>query len=107
MSAESNMVNPASRHRSTSRFAPAASVSPHVLKNSVPPPKVPVPKLNAGTLSPERPSCRNSIVCPRHLQSDPERSPGLIAVGPGLRPVDHDQHILRGVDIGQPLVAGG
>ena len=40
---------------SISRDAPAASVVPHALKKSLPPPKVPVPKLSAGTRRPEWP----------------------------------------------------
>jgi hypothetical protein len=33
---------------------------PQRSKNAFVPPKVPVPRLNAGTMSPERPSCRYS-----------------------------------------------
>jgi hypothetical protein len=51
-----------SRHRSTSRVAPATSLAPQALKNSVPPPNVPVPKQSTGTLKPDRPSCRDSIM---------------------------------------------
>src|SRR5258705_13794254 len=61
MSAESNIVRPASRQISTSRVASATSLAPHALKNSLPQPKVPVPRLNAGTLKPEPPSCLYSI----------------------------------------------
>src|SRR5271154_6028254 len=61
MSAESNMVRPASRQISTSRVASATSLAPHALKNSLPPPKVPVPRLSTGTLKPEPPSCLYSI----------------------------------------------
>src|SRR5882672_3207070 len=52
---------PASRQMSTSRVASATSLAPQDLKNSLPPPKVPVPRLNAGTLNPEPPSCLYSI----------------------------------------------
>jgi len=62
MSAESNMLSPASRHTSTSRVAPATSLAPQALKNSVPPPNVPVPKQSTGTLKPDPPSCRDSIM---------------------------------------------
>ena len=58
MSAESNMVRPASRQMSTSRVASATSLAPHALNNSPPPPNVPVPKLSAGTFNPEPPSWR-------------------------------------------------
>src|SRR5258708_377028 len=60
-SAESNIVSPASRQMSTSRVASATSLAPQDLKNSLPPPNVPVPRLNAGTLNPEPPSCLYSI----------------------------------------------
>src|SRR5262245_15682436 len=50
------MVSPASRQTSTSRVASWAPVLPHDWKNSLPPPKVPVPRLRTGTLNPERPS---------------------------------------------------
>src|SRR5436190_14036574 len=62
MSAESNRVRPASRQTSTRRVASATSVAPQALKNSLPPPKVPVPRLKTGTLNPEPPSCRYSMV---------------------------------------------
>src|ERR1039458_1362890 len=61
-SAESNIVRPASRQMSTRRVASATSVVPQALKNSSPPPKVPVPRLSTGTLNPEPPNCRNSMV---------------------------------------------
>src|SRR5258708_39089024 len=60
-SAESNIVSPASRQMSTSRVASATSLAPQDVKNSLPPPNVPVPRLNAGTLNPEPPSCLYSI----------------------------------------------
>src|SRR5580765_703528 len=63
-SAVSNMLTPASRQMSTRRVASLTSVAPHALKNSLPPPKVPVPKLRTGTLKPESPSRRNSIEPP-------------------------------------------
>lgn len=59
---ESNMFSPASRQTSTSRVASATSVSPHASNSSVVPPKVPLPKLRAGTIRPERPSWRYSMV---------------------------------------------
>jgi hypothetical protein len=49
---------------SIKRLAPSASVVPHALKKSLPPPKVPVPKLSTGTLNPDPPNCRYSIVNP-------------------------------------------
>src|SRR6185437_389352 len=61
MSAESNMVSPASKQTSTSRVASATLLAPHALKNSFPPPKVPVPRLSTGTLRPEPPSCLYSM----------------------------------------------
>src|SRR5271168_1404230 len=61
MSAESKRVRPASRQTSMSREASATSLAPHALKNSLPPPNVPVPRLNTGTLKPEPPSCRYSM----------------------------------------------
>src|SRR5690242_5911940 len=59
--AVSNIVTPASTHRFTMRVESFTSVLHHALKNSVPPPNVPVPKLNTGTRSPEFPSCLYSI----------------------------------------------
>jgi hypothetical protein len=47
---------------STSRVASATSVAPQALKNSFPPPNVPVPRLRTGTLNPEPPSCLNSMM---------------------------------------------
>ena len=44
------MVRPASRQMSTSRVASATSLAPQALKNSLPPPNVPVPKLRTGHL---------------------------------------------------------
>src|SRR5262245_59330384 len=61
MLAESNIVRPASRQTSTSRVASATSLAPQALKNSLPPPKVPVPRLSTGTLKPEPSSCLYSI----------------------------------------------
>src|SRR5580698_8565348 len=52
---------PASMQMSTRRVASATSVAPQALKNSFPPPNVPVPKLSTGTFKPDRPSVRNSI----------------------------------------------
>src|SRR6476660_5694128 len=61
MSAVSKRLTPASKQMSTSRVASATSLAPQALKNSVPPPNVPVPKLRTGTFNPDLPSCRNSI----------------------------------------------
>src|SRR3954471_21072371 len=101
MSAESNMVRPASRQMSTSRVASATSLAPQALKNSSPPPKVPVPRLSAGTLNPEPPSCLYSIgllpsssVWPGRLVPPPSsdlRGPfeeGVIGVARGARLVE-------------------
>src|SRR4051794_15244576 len=57
---------------STRRRAPATSVLPQALKNSLPPPNVAAPKLSTGTLSPELPSLRCSMPC----------GPGASVVGP-------------------------
>src|SRR5437867_3668178 len=61
MSAESNMVRPASRQMSTSLVASAMSDEPHALKNSFEPPNVPVPRLSAGTLNPDPPNSLYSM----------------------------------------------
>src|SRR5258706_15324997 len=53
---------PASKQISTRRLASATSVVPQARQNSLPPPKVPVPKLRIGTLSPEPPSCLCSML---------------------------------------------
>src|SRR5580700_5735159 len=58
------MFSPASRQISTSRVASATSLAPQALKNSSPPPNVPVPKLNTGTFSPDPPNCLYSIFIP-------------------------------------------
>src|ERR1700730_5446494 len=55
------MVNPASRQMSTSLVASSTPLSPHALKNSFPPPNVPVPKVRTGTLKPEPPKNLYSI----------------------------------------------
>src|SRR5258706_16123085 len=55
------MQRPASRDTSTSRVASATSLAPQALKNSLPPPKVPVPSVRTGTLSPEAPNCLYSM----------------------------------------------
>src|SRR5271154_661969 len=47
---------------STRRVASATSLAPQALKNSLPPPNVPAPKLSTGTCRPEWPSCLNSMV---------------------------------------------
>src|SRR5271165_4144842 len=56
------MVRPASSEMSTSLVASSTSVTPQALKNSLLPPKVPVPRQRAGTLKPEPPSCLNSTM---------------------------------------------
>src|SRR5690349_36693 len=61
VSAQSNKFTPASRHSPTSRAASSVWVLPHVLKNSLPPPKVAVPYVSTGTFSPAPPSCLYSI----------------------------------------------
>src|ERR1700749_4394275 len=58
------MLSPASRQISTSRVASATSLAPQALKNSFPPPNVPVPKLSTGTFNPDPPSCLYSISAP-------------------------------------------
>src|SRR5882762_9821178 len=69
---------------STRRVASCTSVLPQAPKKSPRPPKVPQPKLNTGTISPELPSFRNSIGhrCPAAKTgcSDPVAEEGL-AVG--------------------------
>ena len=60
-SALSNMLSPASRHTSTRRVASATATAPQGLKNSLPPPNVPVPRVSTGTKRPDPPSCLNSM----------------------------------------------
>src|SRR5262245_14181921 len=55
------MFTPASRQMSMRRLASLTSLAPQALKNSLPPPKVPVPSVSAGTLKPELPSCLYSM----------------------------------------------
>src|SRR5437868_446627 len=55
------MFSPASRQISTSRVASPAPAFPHDLKSSPVPPNVPVPRLSAGTLRPDPPSCLYSM----------------------------------------------
>src|SRR5271166_3644727 len=55
------MVNPASRQMSTNLVASSTPFVPHALKNSFPPPNVPVPKVRTGTLKPEPPKNLYSI----------------------------------------------
>src|SRR3954466_7569648 len=43
------------------RASATSAVAPHASKNSLLPPKVPHPKHNSGTLSPDLPSCRYSM----------------------------------------------
>lgn len=57
----SKRLTPASRQMSTRRVASPTSLAPQALKNSLPPPNVPAPKLSTGTCWPERPSCLNSM----------------------------------------------
>src|SRR6185295_1413182 len=73
------MVSPASRQISTSRVASATSVAPHALKNSLPPPKVPVPRVSAGTMNPEPPSRLYSIRISSLLLSRQSRRPHAAA----------------------------
>src|SRR5277367_657342 len=61
MSAVSNRLTPLSMQISISFFASSTPVSPQARKNSLPPPKVPAPKLRTGTFRPEWPSCLYSI----------------------------------------------
>src|SRR5215217_1663238 len=61
MSAESNIVSPASRQTSTRRVASLTSLVPNPLKTGLFPPNVPVPKVSTGTLRPDRPRVRYSI----------------------------------------------
>ena len=75
------MFSPASRQISTSRVASATSLAPQALKNSFPPPNVPVPKLNTGTFNPEPPNCRYSIFIPE-FELAPEPAPELDAPPP-------------------------
>jgi hypothetical protein len=55
------MVNPASRQMSTNLVASSTPFVPHALKNSFPPPNVPVPNVRTGTLKPEPPKNLYSI----------------------------------------------
>src|SRR5882724_3482912 len=80
------MLRPASRQISTRRVAPFTSVSPHARKKSLPPPNVPVPRLNAGTLKPDPPSCLNSIAAVSlslwcEVRSRPPRQNGSSRLG--------------------------
>src|ERR1700692_2479218 len=58
--AVANIDTPASRQMSASRRASVASVLPHAARRPTPP-KVPVPKLSAGTVRPDNPKRRYSI----------------------------------------------
>src|ERR1700682_807562 len=49
-----------------SRVASATSVVPHADKRPFPP-NVPVPSVRTGTLNPERPNCRYSMIHPPRL----------------------------------------
>src|SRR6478736_2419646 len=67
---------------STRREASATSLAPHAPKNSPLPPKVPVPKVSAGTLKPEPPSFLYSMENilmwePPPYSASPEKRPGL------------------------------
>src|SRR5215218_8240461 len=55
------MLQPASSAMSTSSVASLTSVAPHFLRNSLPPPKVAVPRMRAGIFSPDPPSVRYSM----------------------------------------------
>src|ERR1700724_2208447 len=55
------MVNPASRQMSTNLVASSTPFVPHALKNSFPPPTVPVPNVRTGALKPEPPKNLYSI----------------------------------------------
>src|SRR5437764_5500607 len=61
MFALSKIVRPASRQTSTRRVASAAPTVPQCLKNSLPPPNVPVPSVRTGTAKPDPPSCLYSM----------------------------------------------
>src|ERR1700754_593481 len=61
MSAVSKRLIPASVQMPMSFLASATSVSPHALKNSVPPPKVAAPKQRLETFKPELPKSRYSM----------------------------------------------
>src|SRR5690606_8870695 len=76
VSAESNIVTPASRQTSTRRAASSASLCPNARNISPPPPNVAVPRLSTGTLNPDRPSRLYSI---RSLLRHRHATPG----GPG------------------------
>src|SRR5580700_6552409 len=69
------MVRPASRQISTKCVASLTSVEPQALKNSFFPPNVPVPNVRTGTLKPDPPSNRYSIVV-RCCSIDQNRSSG-------------------------------
>src|SRR3954470_1845417 len=94
---------------STSRVAPAASVSPHDLKKSPPPPNVAAPKLSTGTLNPEAPSCRYSIVrCSRRVLGLSGAVQVPAEVGTRRRPLPGDDAEDDGVAqgaVGQDLMA--
>src|SRR4051794_31056720 len=51
------MLQPASSATSTSSVASLTSVAPHFLRNSLPPPKVAVPRMSAGSSGPSRQAC--------------------------------------------------
>src|SRR3954468_20131339 len=97
MSAESNRLSPPSRHTSTRRVASATSLAPQALKNSLPPPKVPVPRLSTGTLNPEPPSCLYSIESSAPLESigpvDWRTRVGDVAVGTVEQPPRREDKI--------------
>src|SRR4051812_24529673 len=65
------MLTPASRQMSMRRLASFTSLAPQALKNSLPPPNVPVPRVSAGTLKPEWPSFLYSM--PRILSGVRQR----------------------------------
>src|SRR3954464_7638230 len=76
---------------STRRVASATSVSPQDLKKSPPPPNVAAPKLSTGTLNPEAPIFRYSIVrCSRRVVDLSGAVQEPAEVGPHRRPLPGD-----------------
>src|SRR5687767_5552648 len=101
MSAESNSVIPASRHRSTTRVASFTPLAPQAL-NTGASPNVAVPKLSTGTLRSERPSCLSSMDA-RIGQTTPTAIPGSCS---GLLPGARCTEGLHPVDLAAPPPAG-
>src|SRR5215468_2681644 len=71
------MVRPASSEMSTRRVASATPRPPQALKKALPPPKVPVPRLSAGTMKPEPPSNLYSMIRVLLLLRSDRRQAGL------------------------------